>query len=111
MSVAEPIRKWMAGLLLMLLCISMAPKAFFHDLVANHRDEQGCHQRHTTSVLHQQELNCHFDNLVVHVPFVRPPNPAYAFYSPSYCSYYTDYYVFHFPGVLKHSESRGPPVA
>jgi hypothetical protein len=103
------IRKLTACLLLVLFCISMAPRAWFHDLLANHQDKPGCTLHHTRAVFHQQELNCHFDDIVVHVPFLRTPEPHFTRVATT--SYYTycNFYAFHIEEITGSQESRGPP--
>ncbi|HJW16719.1 MAG TPA: hypothetical protein VJ499_06355 [Flavisolibacter sp.] len=65
------IRKPVAILLLFVFMVSAMPKAFFHDLVAQHKDTISCtHGPVKTNCMHIQGTNCHFDELVVTIPFL-----------------------------------------
>ena len=97
-------------MLLAVLCISIAPRAIFHDLVASHSDKPGCTERHTGFVLHQQELDCHFDDLVVHVPFLGSPEPGFQTLTTFHCSISHNFYAFHLMEVIRQQENRGPPA-
>jgi len=89
--------------------ISSAPKAYFHDLVADHKDFSDCRQSHHSTVLHQQGMNCHFDDLVVTSPFVSSIEQPV----PSLNSYFekrqSAFYSFLVSSFLQHKENRGPP--
>jgi hypothetical protein len=51
--------------------VSAMPKAFIHDLVAQHKDTISCtHGPVKTNCMHIQGINCHFDELVVTIPFI-----------------------------------------
>ncbi|MDQ6610192.1 MAG: hypothetical protein M3Y85_10270 [Bacteroidota bacterium] len=105
------IQKILASFLLLLLSISITPKSFFHDLIADHKDGSYCnHPIDTSSHLHQQGFNCHFDDLVVTVPFllIGSENPLllnlkYVDKTTSYSSSYTQY-------CFLQKVNRGPPV-
>jgi hypothetical protein len=103
------IQKFTAIFLLLVFFISSAPKAYFHDLVADHKDFSDCQQPHHTTVLHQQGMNCHFDDLVVTSPFVSLIEQPI----PSLNSYFekrqSAFYSFLLPSFLQHKENRGPP--
>jgi hypothetical protein len=96
-------------LLLLVFAISAAPRAYFHDLLAGHKDFSTCRQVHKTPVLHTEGYNCHFDDVVVTAPFVLQPVQAIApaslvfetFAIPFTCSWH--------PVFLQIRESRGPP--
>jgi hypothetical protein len=106
------IRRITALFLLLVFLVSAAPKAYFHDLVADHKDVvTTCHHANpATACVHQSAINCHFDQLVVssfyffsfqsfsavapeltEVPFSCPP-------------------AFHLVKTFHSRESRGPPV-
>jgi hypothetical protein len=103
------IQKFTAILLLLVFFISSAPKAYFHDLVADHKDFSDCQQSHHSTVLHQQGLNCHFDDLVVTSPFlslIEQPVLPPAFYFEKKQSGFNSSGL---QSALQHKENRGPP--
>jgi hypothetical protein len=96
---------------MLLFLVSIAPKAYFHDLVADHKDFSDCHQVHHSNVLHQQAVNCHFDDVVVSAPFLlqkEQPILSRSFYFGIEQAVFYSSYVSLF---LQHKESRGPPFA
>lgn len=100
------------GIFLMLvLAISIAPKTFFHDLVAHHKDLPVCNQLHKTAVFHHQGFNCHFDDLVVTTPFIfvneQPVVFAHFYFEKKQASFCS----FHLSSFLQQKENRGPPKA
>jgi hypothetical protein len=104
------IRKIVASLLLVLFIMSSLPKAYFHDLVADHVDVVSCDQKHSEAVLHKQSVNCHFDDLVVTSHFVASPAPDFEianfhFEKKVFVSF--DSYQYSF---VQHKEGRGPPA-
>jgi hypothetical protein len=67
-----------SALILLVCClISMAPKAYFHDLLASHNDAKGCGEVHTGTVFHELGYDCQFDDLVVSTPFVLQLPPSF----------------------------------
>lgn len=96
-------------MLVLLFTVSMSPKSYFHDLIAHHTDVKGCNEDHRTSVLHKQEIDCDFDNLVVTTPFADynlvvsiPASPKYFEEGTSFYSYYIHEFFFN-------EDGRGPP--
>ena len=57
-------------LLLVVFCISILPKAYFHEVLADHKDIPTCTLPHKSSAIHAKGFACHFDDLVVNAPFV-----------------------------------------
>lgn len=105
------IQKFLAALLLSVVCLGMAPKAWFHELVAGHKDGIICEQSHNTAVLHQQGFNCHFDDLVVASPFLMAMQYESACTAEFgerifSCSFCTSSQTF-----FQSKEGRGPPAA
>jgi hypothetical protein len=95
--------------MLLLFAISIVPKAYFHDLIADHKDVSFCSEAHKTPCAHKQGYNCHFDDLVVHQPFLFPekqsPLPLTVYFKPDLTQFYqSSQQAFFF-----HIESRGPP--
>lgn len=105
------IKKSIATLLILAFAISAAPKAFFHDLVANHKDFPDCNQVHKTAVLHHQRYNCHFDDLVVSAPFLLVAEQPIAFDNFYFEKKQSSFYFSFTQSFLQHKENRGPPSA
>jgi len=96
---------------MLVFAISIAPKAYFHDLVANHKDFAACHQVHKSTVLHQQGYNCHFDDLVVSAPFLSATELPVIFSVFYFEQKQSSFYSSFLPSFLQHKEGRGPPSA
>jgi hypothetical protein len=98
-------------MLMLVFFISIAPKTYFHELVAHHKDFSDCHQLHHSTVLHQQGINCHFDDLVVSSPFFS----AGEFPTVIVHTYFEKrQFVVPFLSLSsfsQHKENRGPPLA
>ena len=105
------IRKTIAAILLLVFSIAGAPKAYFHDLVADHADAPSCDQLHTTSVLHKSAFDCDCDDLVVTTPFVVQSQV----FSIRSFDFLTQHFVadYHSPSTpfVQYTDSRGPPAA
>jgi hypothetical protein len=106
------IRKSISVLLLLVFLISAAPKTYFHDVVADHKDQPvSClHKNHKSPCVHQSHINCHFDQLVVtsffqfqplNFPqiFTRTGNSDHSFYSERPVA-----------GRIASPDGRGPPM-
>lgn len=103
------IHKIIALALLFTFAISVAPKAWFHDIVANHKDVAACDERHNTTAIHTQSSHCHFDDLVVTSLFVPARLQSFTlhqlYFEKKQSAIYSSYSQFH----VQHKESRGPP--
>jgi hypothetical protein len=93
--------------------ISAAPKAYFHDVVANHKDQPvTCtHKDRKAPCVHESHMNCHFDQLVVTAFFhfeslSFPETPAGFVYSD-----YAAYAENTVSGRHSSPDGRGPPKA
>jgi hypothetical protein len=104
------IQKARAVFLILILLIGIAPKSFFHDIVAHHRDVSTCKEVHKTAVFHQQGYNCHFDDLVVTTPFLFVSTQL-VFKLFHFEKKQEALYSFHLPLFSQHKENRGPPTA
>lgn len=97
-------------MLLLIFSISVAPKAYFHDLIAHHKDYSNCNDFHKNSVLHKEGYNCHFDDLVVSTPFTvpaernLPPVTVYFDQPPVRFCFRS------LPAFIKQIDNRGPPA-
>jgi hypothetical protein len=109
---AKYIRKFNAAVLLLVFTISMLPKVYFHDAVADHEDKVSCRHLHEVrDCLSQKVLDCDTNTLVVTSSFLfavplmivwRPLlNPAA---TATYSSSLID-------NCFLRSEGRGPPQA
>ena len=97
--------------MLLVFATASAPKAFFHDLVADHEDVEGCFLDHHEVVLHQVEPRCDMDDLVVPVPYYlsQPLNTE----PPAGCTevFFGSYIPSHTVSQYQHHHTRGPPHA
>jgi hypothetical protein len=107
----KPVKKNIVALaLLFVLAVSVAPKTYFHDLIADHKDVLICdHSCRTSSHLHQQGFNCHFDDFVVTAPYVFQSceilfsaDNLYQDLNSGYTSSLLQYGIFY-------KDTRGPP--
>lgn len=105
------IQKAKAVFLVLVLILSIAPKAFFHDIVASHKDLPACSEVHKSAVFHHQGYNCHFDDLVVTTPFLftneQPAVVVHLYFGKIQPSSHSPR-LAHFS---QHKENRGPPLA
>lgn len=106
----QTIQKPIAALLLLIFSISAAPKAYFHDLIADHKDYSNCNDFHKNSVLHKEGYNCHFDDLVASSPFIvqaeKTAVPVIVYFNKHSISLYC-----HTPqAFVSKLDNRGPPA-
>lgn len=95
----------------MLYTISIAPKTYFHDVLAHHKDTPACtHPYGATVCLHQEKFNCHFDNLVVAALYVSDVKTV-SFSAPQPVAAEPVTYIPSFHSCFKAAAGgRGPPV-
>jgi hypothetical protein len=105
------IQKRIAIIFLVLYTICIAPKAFFHDVLAHHKDAPVCTHPFGASVcLHQQGFNCHFDNLVVTALYLYD-GKAVVLTGPEHIAQQVSLYLpSSYSCYAAQSESRGPPA-
>lgn len=96
---------------MLVLAVSIAPKTFFHDLVAHHKDLPVCNQAHKTAVFHHQGFNCHFDDLVVTTPFIFENEQPVVFVHFYFEREQASLNSFRLTSFSQHKENRGPPTA
>lgn len=105
------IQKLIACCLLLVFATGSAPKTFFHDVFADHVDLPGCTIDHGSVTLHNVQVHCDFDDLVVPASYLPAKNmqleapivflgEVKTFYSRSFVS-----------PPMQFRESRGPPSA
>lgn len=103
------IQKLLAGFLLLVFLISTAPRSYFHDLIANHKDQASCSLSHKAAVVHKMATNCHFDDLVVTAPFVLIQSNTLCQVSVYRYHWHADLPGNSLPVYSAFVESRGPP--
>jgi hypothetical protein len=106
------IQKFLAFVLLSVFAISVAPKAYFHNLVANHKDDvvTTCtHPPTSAPCAHKEGFNCHFDDLVVTAPFLFQKTQYSFCILFAYANKQTAYYSSYSPYSFSHTTGRGPP--
>jgi len=108
----EQIKFFFAFCLLVLFTISVTPKIYFHDVIANHKDVVSlCHHpQKVKACLHPKSFNCQLDDLVITAPYLILPivhslsvHSHFQSFSSAYSSSFTKHYLIH-------KESRGPPL-
>jgi len=104
-----PIQKTLAIFLILVFALGTAPKSWFHDLVADHKDQPVCSQVHHSKVLHQKAPNCHFDDLVVTTPFLSVSDLPTLSTRVRYIKMETVFYSSPLQSFSLHKENRGPP--
>jgi hypothetical protein len=103
------IQKITGAFLLLIFTISIAPRSYFHDLVATHKDFSNCDQLHKTTVLHTKSYHCHFDDLVVSAPFLQQAEQLFDFIQFHFPKQQANFYSCLFLSFSQHKENRGPP--
>jgi hypothetical protein len=107
----KTIRRFIAFLLLVVFAISVAPKSYFHDALANHNDVgQICTDNLNSPHFHQSGINCHFDQLVIsslfHFSAESFSDFSLSFLSTPHHRIETSYLLH----ALVAKENRGPPA-
>jgi len=97
-------------MLLLIFSISIAPKAYFHDLIADHKDYSNCNDFHKNSVLHKEGYNCHFDDLVVSSPFILQAEKITVPTITYFNSHSVSLYSLSLQAFLQTIDNRGPPA-
>jgi hypothetical protein len=106
------IQKFIAFTLLIVFSISIAPKAYFHEVIADHKDVLVCHHPEAgSSCAHSQPLNCHFDDLVVTAAFLIEKFQNSLNFPNRYLDKQDSYKLSYHQHPFFHKTSRGPPVA
>jgi hypothetical protein len=103
------IQKTLAIFLVLVFALGTAPKYWFHDLVADHKDQPDCGQVHHSKVLHQKAPNCHFDDLVVTAPFLTANDLPEVSPIVHYVKKQNATYSSAVQSFSPHKENRGPP--
>ena len=108
----KTIRQLYSFLLLLVFSVSIVPKIYFHDVVANHKDTISVcdHPEKIKACLHQTGYNCHVDELVVNTPYVILSNVAFLLANVPFSEFHSNYSFFIGRNFLLHKEGRGPPM-
>ncbi|MEP7279866.1 MAG: hypothetical protein ABI813_14545 [Bacteroidota bacterium] len=104
------IQQLLAGVLLLVLALSITPKKFLHDAIANHKDKAAVLVRGNETQLSHSGFICKCDNLVAESPFT---NAAVHFeFAAIRCfSFQKQILLYHFYSVtFFFFERRGPPA-
>ena len=109
MNTKQYIQKLPAGFLLLVFLISTAPRTYFHDLFANHKDQAACSLSHKAAVVHKLAINCHFDDLVVTAPFLQIQSNTLCLVSVYRQHRHAGLPAYNLPVYSSFVESRGPP--
>jgi len=99
-----------AVVLLLTFMVGTAPKAYFHDLIANHRDEVSCTEKHSTPAFHNPGFDCKCSDLVVSTPFIVSITPFYITPATDFHPEQVSFYQSHTQSGVQYKESRGPPA-
>jgi hypothetical protein len=107
------IRKFISAVLLLVFLLSAAPKAYFHDAVAGHKDQPvSCkHVDRNATCVHESHMNCHFDQLVVTSVFHFQALDLYPVLLNNAVSDYSQYAENPVSGRSTSPDGRGPPMA
>ena len=98
-----------ALLLLAVFTLGSAPKSWFHDLLATHRDMVPCTTVHHKAVMHQQGFSCHCQDLVVTSHFILWPDVIPVMVPVPRLQQKSSLLQQVFAGAPFHSNYRGPP--
>jgi hypothetical protein len=104
------IKRFIAGIFLLLFAFSIMPRNVLHDLFANHIDKTTLSKKSNTSQVKTFDYLCKCDNLVVESPFIETvPHFDFSINAPFaqhliLTSYYFNSIQYFF------FEHRGPPA-
>jgi len=109
----ETIQSFIAFSLLVFFTISITPKIYFHDVIANHKDSfASCnHPQKTKACLHQKAFHCQVNDLVVATPYLVFEVPASSLVQRIFIDFNSAYFSSFIQYCFIHKESRGPPWA
>jgi hypothetical protein len=95
---------------LVVFLLSITPKTYFHEALAHHKDGLVCKEQvEQGPCFHRQAYHCHFDDLVVSVPFVASVS-CFVLKQPAQFAYSLPFFpVLHLTSSFRSMEGRGPP--
>jgi hypothetical protein len=99
--------------LLVLFIISSTPRIYFHDIIANHKDDNHSfeHFQKVKACFHQKGFNCQVNDLVVSTPYLSAPDAGSLPIYSDHVDLVTIYYFSSAQDYFIYKESRGPPAA
>jgi hypothetical protein len=103
------IQKGIAFLMVLLFLFSIAPKRYWHDLLAAHTDTYAAAGTGEAS-LSPEGFNCHADDLVVNTPFLEMAPAVETILPPACTPRFLCCPTTIFPIPSKAKDSRGPPA-
>ena len=106
------IQKIYSVFLLIIFSLSVLPKIYFHDVIANHKDTVSVcdHPENLKACLHQSTYKCDVDDLVVKAPYLILPGVQISELTTHFQEYEATYNFFIQGNELLHKENRGPPM-
>src|SRR6478672_2477555 len=111
MQFSNHVKKVINICLLLIFFISMMPRAYFHDVLAHHKDGQRCTLSHKSTAVHTRGFDCHFDDLVVSAPFTPTSEQPVQFIFFTHESYAVSPVAFPLSLTCSGTENRGPPLS
>lgn len=110
---AANIQKLYAFCFLLLFAISITPKIYFHDVVADHKDVPATctHSEKPKACLHQQGYNCELNDPVISSPYLSVSILNWSLPEIDFTISPAASVVSFEQECLIHKESRGPPQA
>jgi hypothetical protein len=107
------IRQVYAFFFLLLFTLSITPKIYFHDVVADHKDviTTCVHPEKPKACLHQQGYNCELNDPVISSPYLSVAISTWSLPEIYFAISPAPSVVSIKQECLIHKESRGPPQA
>lgn len=94
--------------MLLIFSLSITPKKYFHDLIADHTDSYNVNFSGKATV-GKTGYSCDCEDLVVSTPFIEPGIGSVCLPQPVFCMHIASPYFFQFLSAHTAKESRGPP--
>lgn len=107
------IQKLTALLLLFVLTLSTTPKAFIHTLFADHKDiDNSCaHISHDAPCVKTASINCHFNDLVVNLPYIDQVETITQLKEISFSDFQVTEVSTYYSCDWLSKDNRGPPLS
>ena len=112
MNNGKTIQKIYSFFLLVVFALSVTPKIYFHDVIANHKDAAASCDRpqQVKACIHQAGFNCHVDELVVTSAYLIIENIRSLLIASHFPEFNSTYQFLLSCNCLLNNESRGPPM-
>jgi hypothetical protein len=113
LNTSKQIQRLTAVLLLLILVLSTIPKPFIHSLFADHKDvDNSClHRSHDAPCVKTDSVNCHFDDLVVNLPYVEQVDGKTEPTEVVFSCFLSPEVSFQLATTWLSKDNRGPPVS